>query len=119
MNKKDKSALIEEEKAIILKLMGINPRKKKDEDLTTALIRRTVNDLAFMRVELDGLQDILVSEGWQDEYQNGNQQSGTKQNPSAKTYLDVQKLYNQTVQHLKKLAQDSGAATDELLEFLK
>ena len=82
------------------------------------MLRRTVRDLAFMRIELEDLQEKLAEEGWQDEYQNGENQSGTKASPSAKAYLDVQKLYNATVRHLKNLAAGTDIATDSLIDFL-
>ena len=114
----EKEKAIREERKLMLKLLDINPIKKRDTDLGEALIRRTVSDIAFMRIELDGLKEKLALEGWQDDYQNGANQGGTKQNPAAKTYIDVQKLYNQTVRHLETLAQGAGADTDELMEFL-
>ena len=115
----DKSKMIETERKIMLKLLGLDPRKKVDGSLEEAMIRRTVNDLAFMRMELDGLQSRILLEGWQDDYQNGANQGGTKNSPSAKAYLDVQKLYNSTVRHLKSLAAGTEIATDTLMDFLK
>lgn len=103
---------------MMLKLLGLSIQKKTDATLEEAMLRRTVKDLAFMRIELDDLQIRLAAEGWQDEYQNGENQSGTKASPSAKAYLDVQKLYNATVRHLKGLAAGTDIATDSLMDFL-
>lgn len=114
-----KTKLINEERKTMLKLLGLNPQKKVDGTLEEAMIRRTVNDLAFMRVELDELQRKIMLEGWQDSYQNGANQGGTKNSPAAKAYLDVQKLYNSTVRHLKGLAAGTDITTDTLMEFLK
>lgn len=114
----DKSKRIDAERKIMLKLLGLNPQKKVDATFEESMIRRTVKDLAFMRIELDELQKVIMSEGWQDTYQNGENQSGTKSSPAAKSYLDVQKLYNSTVRHLKSLAEGTNIATDQLMDFL-
>lgn len=114
----DKSKKIDNERKMMLKLLGLNPQKKMDGTLEEAMIRRTVKDLAFMRIELDELQATIAAEGWQDTYQNGENQSGTKSSPAAKSYLDVQKLYNSTVRHLKNLAAGTDIATDSLMDFL-
>ncbi len=114
----DKSKRIDVERKIMLKLLGLNPQKKVDATFEESMIRRTVKDLAFMRIELDELQKVIMSEGWQDTYQNGENQSGTKSSPAAKSYLDVQKLYNSTVRHLKSLAEGTNIATDQLMDFL-
>ena len=114
----DKSKRIDAERKIMLKLLGLNPKKKADATFEESMIRRTVKDLAFMRIELDELQKVIMSEGWQDTYQNGENQSGTKSSPAAKSYLDVQKLYNSTVRHLKSLAEGTNIATDQLMDFL-
>ena len=118
MDLEGKTKLIEEENRMMLRLLGLNVRKKRDASLDEMMIRRTVKDLAFMRIELDELQEKISADGWQDTYQNGENQSGTKASPNAKTYLDVQKLYNSTVRHLKQLSQNTNLATDSLMDFL-
>lgn len=116
----DKKQLIAKEKLFLLKLAGINPKSEKEDNLDIALIRRTISQLAFMRVEISEIQDSLIEQGWQDTYQNGATQSGTKLNPLARTYFDLQKLYNQTVKSLKdQIAKSNVEIGDELLDFLK
>lgn len=114
----DKLKRINTEKKLMLKLLGLPVQRKADLTLEEAMLRRTVHDLAFMRIELEDLQERLADEGWQDEYQNGENQSGTKSSPSAKAFLDVQKLYNSTVRQLKTLAAGTDIATDNLMDFL-
>ena len=114
----EKTKRIETEKKMMLKLLGLSVQRKVDMTLEEAMLRRTVKDLAFMRIELDDLQSTLAVNGWEDEYQNGANQYGTKSSPAAKAYLDVQKLYNATVRHLKGLAAGTDIATDSLMDFL-
>lgn len=117
----DKEEKIKEEQKFLLKLYGLHPLKKHDGDITSALLRRTIGDLAFQRIEMDELMAIIASEGWQEEYQHGEKQSGMKQTSAAKSYFELQKLYNATIRRLKQITDgtDMEAATDELLDFLK
>lgn len=114
----DKEKKIRRESTLMLKLLGLNPKKKDGDDLNELLIRRTVDKIAFMEIEIQDLQKKLSAEGWEDSYQNGEKQSGMKQNPTAKTYLDLQMAYNRKVKMLIQLAKESGTRTDDLEAFL-
>ena len=52
----------------------LDENKKK---LVTPLIEKA----AFMSIELDDLQETIRQEGWTSEYQNGENQLGTKKSP--------------------------------------
>ena len=62
----------------IFKDLDENKRK-----LVTPLIEKA----AFMSIELDDLQAKLEKDGWTSEYQNGQNQWGTKKSPEAETYI--------------------------------
>ena len=68
----------------IFKDLDENKRK-----LVTPLIEKA----AFMSVELDDLQAKLEKDGWTSEYQNGQNQWGTKKSPEAETYIALSKNY--------------------------
>lgn len=68
----------------IFKDLDENKRK-----LVTPLIEKA----AFMSIELDDLQAKLEKEGWTSEYQNGQNQWGTKKSPEAETYIALSKNY--------------------------
>ena len=99
----------------------MDPKKRKDDTLDASLLRDACEDLAFMRVSIEDLQAEIMENGWQDEYQNGANQSGTKQSPASKMYIDLQKEYNnKIVRVFIPLLERSGAEnTDELLDFLR
>lgn len=80
-----------------------------------------VHSLAFQRVHLRELEEILTVKGFTEEYQNGANQTGIKEasesrsyNQLAKTYLGYQK------QLVEILLKDAGKAEqDELMAFIK
>ena len=56
----------------------LDENKKK---LVTPLIEKA----AFMSVELDDLQAMIEKDGWTSEYQNGQNQWGTRKSPAAES----------------------------------
>lgn len=78
----------------IFKDLDENKRK-----LVTPLIEKA----AFMSVELDDLQAKLEKDGWTSEYQNGQNQWGTKKSPEAETYIALSKNYAAVIKQLTEL----------------
>lgn len=74
----------------------LDENKKK---LVTPLIEKA----AFMSVELDDLQAQIEKEGWTSEYQNGQNQWGTKKSPEAETYIALSKNYAAIIKQLTEL----------------
>lgn len=74
----------------------LDENKKK---LVTPLIEKA----AFMSVELDDLQATIEKEGWTSEYQNGQNQWGTKKSPEADTYIALSKNYAAVIKQLTEL----------------
>lgn len=74
----------------------LDENKKK---LVTPLIEKA----AFMSVELDDLQATIEAEGWTSEYQNGQNQWGTKKSPEADTYIALSKNYAAVIKQLTDL----------------
>ena len=68
---------------------------------------QTVNTLicrvAFATVSLQDLEMQLARDGWVEEYQNGENQSGVKQSASAGVYLSLTKNLNAMVKQLADL----------------
>lgn len=78
----------------IFKDLDENKRK-----LVTPLIEKA----AFMSVELDDLQKTIEQDGWTSEYQNGQNQWGTKKSPEAETYIALSKNYAAVIKQLTEL----------------
>lgn len=74
----------------------LDENKKK---LVTPLIEKA----AFMSIELDNLQETIRKNGWTSEYQNGENQWGTKKSPEADTYIALSKNYAAVIRQLTDL----------------
>ena len=85
----------------------LDANKKK---LVTPLIEKA----AFMSIELDDLQAKLEKEGWTSEYQNGQNQWGTKKSPEAETYIALSKNYAAVIKQLTELVPAAKRKTSRL-----
>ena len=73
------------------------------EDNKRKLVTPLIEKATFMSVELDDLQAKIEQEGWTSEYQNGQNQWGTKKSPEAETYIALSKNYAAIIKQLTEL----------------
>lgn len=66
---------------------GIDEKKKK-------VVNSTIEDCAFLTVEMASLRRIILRDGSTCTYQNGENQFGTKQSPEAQLYLQMSQKLN-------------------------
>jgi hypothetical protein len=111
----DKAERIEKEIKRIKKLL-----KAIDRD-TLATMQSLIKNAAFMSVTLDDLQDAMNQNGVISEYQNGENQWGTKKSPEVEIYNTMIKNHITIMKQLVDLLpeKDSHSKKDLLLEFLK
>jgi uncharacterized membrane protein YgaE (UPF0421/DUF939 family) len=111
----DKLERIEREIKRIKKLL-----KAIDRD-TLATMQSLVKNAAFMSVTLDDLQDAMNKNGVISEYQNGENQWGTKKSPEVEIYNTMIKNHMAIMKQLIDLLpeKDNHNKKDLLLEFLK
>ena len=83
---------------------GLDENKRK---LVTPLIEKA----AFMSIELDDLQAKLEKDGWTSEYQNGQNQWGTKKSPEAETYIALSKNYAAVIKRKRTIASTCSYAS--------
>jgi len=62
-----------------------------------------IQNAAFMAVSLEELQKIINEEGYTVEYQNGANQSGTKQSEAVKTHIAMTKNHASIIKQLCEL----------------
>ena len=67
-----------------------------------------------MSVELDDLQAMIEKDGWTSEYQNGQNQWGTKKSPEAETYIALSKNYVAIITQLTELVPASKRKASKL-----
>ena len=63
-----------------------------------------IRNAAFMAVSLEELQEIINEEGYIVEYQNGENQKGTKQSDAVKTHIAMTKNHAAIIKQLADLA---------------
>lgn len=82
----------------------LDNEKKKD------IVNNLIDNMAFMTITLQDLQQMINESGCVEEYQNGENQRGYKESTAVRVYNNLIKNYNSVV----KLALDQlGANTSE------
>ncbi len=111
----DKAERIEKEIKRIKRLF-----KVLDKD-TLSTLQSLIKNAAFMSVTLDDLQDAMNQNGVISEYQNGENQWGTKKSPEVEIYNTMIKNHMTIMKQLVDLLpeQETNHKKDMLLEFLK
>ena len=66
-------------------------------------VESLIRNAAFMAVSLEELQEIINEEGYTVEYQNGANQSGTKQSDAVKTHIAMTKNHAAIIKQLCEL----------------
>ena len=66
-------------------------------------VESLIRNAAFMAVSLEELQEIINEEGYTVEYQNGANQSGTKQSDAVKTHIAMTKNHAAIIKQLREL----------------
>lgn len=111
----DKHERIEKEVKRLKRLM-----KHLDRDALQT-VSTLLRNAAFMSVTLDDLQDAINRNGVVTEYQNGENQWGTKKSPEVDIYNVMIKNHLSVMKQLVDLLPERENTTkkDALLEFLK
>ncbi len=89
----------------------IRPDKKET-------VRKLIENAAFMEVQLSSLQKEIIEKGPVSEYQNGENQWGTKKSPEVEIYNTMIKNYTAVVKQLMELLPEGDGNGDELLDFI-
>lgn len=66
-------------------------------------VESLIRNAAFMAVSLEELQEIINVEGYTVEYQNGENQRGTKQSEAVKTHIAMTKNHASIIKQLTEL----------------
>ncbi len=77
-------------------------------------VESLIRNAAFMAVSLEELQAIINAEGYVVEYQNGENQHGTKQSDAVKTHIAMTKNHASIVKQLTDLAPPAGKKESNL-----
>lgn len=81
------------------------------------IITPLIDQFAFMTGSLYVLQQQIVQDGFVEDYQNGERQSGKKKSAACDAYMSMVKNYVSVVKQLVEEVPDKSAG-EELQEFL-
>ncbi len=84
----------------------IDENKKK-------LVYATIDDVAFLTVSMRELRKNILREGTTVEYQNGENQHGTKQNPDAQLYIQMSRQQTQAMKILLDCMPKKNPSSDK------
>jgi len=73
--------------------------KDLDEDRKKA-VQKLIENVAFMAITLEDLQQSINEKGFVEAYQNGNNQHGYKESSAVKVYNSMIKNYNTSIKQL-------------------
>lgn len=120
MGTKEKS---EKDKRIDREIRRIKLFLKDLPDDRVKTVDSLIRNAAFMTITLEDLQHSMVVNGVISEYQNGENQWGTKKSPEVEIYNSMIKNYmalmKQITDLLPSLDHAGKQAADELMSFVK
>ena len=114
MTKQERDERIKKEFSKLKKLLTDIPKDKANS------VESLLRNAAFMSITLDDLQDKINEIGVVSEYQNGQNQWGTKKSPEVEVYNAMIKNYMGVIKQLTDLIpNDKPIEKDELMGFVK
>lgn len=81
-------------------------------------VSKLLDNAAFMGIQLEDLRREITKNGVVSEYQNGENQHGTKKSPEVEVYLSMIKNYTQIIHNLCGMLPDENPAANALLDFV-
>ena len=94
-------------------IMVIEPHMKQGRQhklISTIFLATSVTK----KLDHNNLQAKLEKDGWTSEYQNGQNQWGTKKSPEAETYIALSKNYAAVIKQLTELVPAAKRKTSRL-----
>jgi hypothetical protein len=114
LTKQERDERIKKEFSKLKRLLTDIPKDKANS------VESLLRNAAFMSITLDDLQDKINEIGVVSEYQNGQNQWGTKKSPEVEVYNAMIKNYMGVIKQLTDLIpNDKPIEKDELMGFVK
>lgn len=113
---------VEKQERIKAEIRRLNSLFKDMSKDTKKLVRSLIENAAFMAVTLEDLQAHINKHGVVSDYQNGENQWGTKKSPEVEVHISMTKNHSAVMRQLTDLlpkAKTSPEKTsDPLMEFI-
>ena len=87
-----------------------------------ALAEKAIQRAAWLVISLEELEHCIDQTGFMSEYQNGENQWGTKKNPDVETHNSMSQRFTQIMDYLYKLLPDKPAtnnANSSIKDFIR
>ena len=81
-------------------------------------VEKLIESAAFTAVCMEELQEKINEEGFETEYQNGENQKGVKQSVALSSYISLQKNYSKIIETLLKYVPPEDKKSNKLTEFM-
>lgn len=89
-------------------------------DSKKKVVEKLMDNAAFMAEQLEFLQEDIKEKGYISEYQNGENQWGTKKAPEVEIYIALTKNYSGIIKQLLELIPEmDGNSDDEMTLFMR
>jgi len=86
------------------------------------LAEKAINRAAWLTISLEDLEFCIDGDGYVTEYQNGENQWGTKKNPDVETHLSMSQRFTQIMDYLNKMLPDKQPVVNDkgsVKEFIR
>lgn len=109
---------MDRKKFITNKKKTLSKHIDKLDDAKKDIAKDIIENLAFQMCALTELMELIIINGFTEEYKNGENQYGTKQSSNVATYNKIMTTYNQTTKMFVSLfAKDDKEELSKDLEF--
>ncbi|WHH60411.1 hypothetical protein [Petroclostridium sp. X23] len=105
-------------KRISAEIKRLNSIFENIDESKLKIAKSLIENAAFMTVTLEDLQETINKDGVVSEYQNGENQWGTKKSPEVEIYNTMIKNHSSIIKQLTELAPEDMIETDELLNYI-
>lgn len=110
---------IEKEKRIKKEIAKYNKIFRVLDEERKKAVQKLIENVAFMAITLEDLQQSINEKGFVESYQNGNNQHGYKESSAVRVYNSMIKNYNTSIkQILDQMPENETVKEDEFDKFL-
>jgi hypothetical protein len=82
-------------------------------------VKSVINNVAFMAVSLEELQNMINAKGYTEKYKNGENQYGVKQSETVKTHISMTRNFMASIKLLVDLVPPDKQGEDALEALVK
>lgn len=112
----------DKEGKVLMEIARLHETFKEIPEDRKSLAEKAIQRAAWLVVSLEELEQCIDKAGFMSEYQNGENQWGTKKNPDVETHNSMSQRFTQIMDYLYKLLPDKPAvnnANSSIKDFIR